>query len=279
MKTFEAPAKVNLSLHVSPPGRNGYHPLLSLTQTVEWCDLLMAEVGEGADELESEIEDNLVLRALAVAREFGDVPPLSIRLDKRVPVAAGLGGGSSDAAAALVAASVLGDLSTEATTEAASRVGADVSLFLTGGTLMMSGFGEEIDEVEPAEGFALAIVVPHFGISTTEAYARWDEMEGPVGQVVSDARLPPSLRGRMPLRNDLLPAAISLEPTLGDFMSDVGSVWDGPVCLTGSGSACFGFFPTLDEAADAVAAVSDLTTEGRGVTLRDRGVSIVHSST
>jgi len=276
MKTIEAPAKLNLSLHVSPPGRDGYHPLQSLVQTVEWCDLLDVEIGEGRDVLESEFEDNLVLRALAVVREFGDVPSLSIRLQKEIPVAAGLGGGSSDAAAMLVATSEVGDVPREHLPAAASRVGADVSLFLTGGTVMMSGFGDEIEPATPADGFALAIVIPDFGLSTREVYAELDRMEGPEAEAVGDGLLPPSLRGRMPMRNDLLPAALRLEPRLGDFMSDVSAVWGGATCLTGSGSACFGYFATLDEAVDAATAVSDRATVGRGVALRDHGVSVVH---
>ncbi|MGD2103057.1 MAG: hypothetical protein PVG83_12565 [Acidimicrobiia bacterium] len=279
MKSFEAPGKVNLSLLVSPPRSNGYHPLQSLVQTVAWCDLLDAEVGEGKDELESDLEDNLVIRAVEVARKLGKVPPLTLRLRKSLPVAAGLGGGSSDAAAALLATSELGEIRVDQLPQAASRVGADVSLFLTGGTLMMSGIGEEIEEVERAHGFALAIAVPDFGLSTADVYRRWDEMEGPEGDVVDDRGLPPSLRGRMPMRNDLLPAAISLDPRLGDFMTDVAAVWGGPVCLTGSGSACFGYFPTLDEAVDAADAVTSLAREGRGVALRDRGVSIVQPIT
>ena len=275
MRIYEAPAKVNLSLLVSPPRRDGYHPLQSLVQTLEWCDTLEVETGEGRDELESGIDDNLVMRALVIAREFGDVPPLSLRLSKEIPVAAGLGGGSSDAAAMLLATSDVGAVTVEMLPAAASRVGADVSLFLTGGTVMMSGFGDQVEPVEPAGGFALAVVIPDFGLSTREVYARWDQMEGPEGRAVDDDHLPPSLRGRMPMRNDLLPAALEVEPRLGDFMSDVAAVWGAAVCLTGSGSACFGYFATLDEAVDAATAVSGLTEVGRGVELRARGVGLV----
>ncbi|MGB8361609.1 MAG: hypothetical protein WCE80_09440, partial [Acidimicrobiia bacterium] len=155
----------------------------------------------------------------------------------------------------------------------ASRVGADVSLFLEGGTVMMSGVGEHVEEVPPATGFALGIVIPGFGLRTAEVYARWDDLEGPEGETVPDGSLPPSLRAGMPMRNDLLPAAIDLEHRLGDFMADVRVVWGSAVCLTGSGSACFGYFATVDEAADAVAAVSHLIGEGRGVALRDHGVA------
>ncbi len=272
MTVYEAPAKLNLSLLVSPPQSNGYHPLASLVQTIEWCDLLDVTQGEGRDELDSDIEDNLVTRALVIAREFGSVPPLSMSLDKEIPAAAGLGGGSSNAAAALVAAADFGDVTRHELPSVASRIGADVSLFLTGGTLMMSGLGEVIDEVDPATGFAVAVVVPEFGISTKDVYQRWDRLEGPEGDEVADGLLPPSLRGRMPIRNDLLPAALDLEPRLGDFMADVSAVWGTTVCLTGSGSACFGYFATFDEASDAASAVAHLTGEARGVELRGHGV-------
>ena len=272
MTSYTAPAKLNFSLLVSPPRSDGYHPLASLVQTIEWCDTLEVEAGEGHDELESDIEDNLVTRALAMAREFGSVPPLALTLYKQIPMAAGMGGGSSDAAAALLAASDFGDVPRESLPAVASRVGADVSLFLTGGTVLMGGVGEKIESVEPASGCAVAVVVPDFGLSTGDVYEMWDRLEGPQGDEVPSTLLPPALRGRMPMRNDLLPAALEVEPLLGDFMADVSAVWGTTVCLTGSGSACFGYFATLDEASDAASAVSHLTAEARGVELRDHGI-------
>lgn len=280
MTMYEAPAKLNLSLLVSPPRTDGYHPLESLVQTIEWCDRLEVSTGEeGSDSLESDIEDNLVERALAELRKTATVPPLAMTLSKEMPVEAGLGGGSSDAAAALIAAAEIAGVSRSTLPDVASRVGADVSLFLLGGTLLMRGTGEEIEAVRPLEGFAVAVVVPEFGLATEEVYERWDRMEGPEGDSVSDDRLPPALRAGMPMRNDLLPAALELEPRLGDFMSEVASTWGTTVCLTGSGSACFGYFATADEASDAADAVADIAREGRGVQLRPRGVAPVEDET
>lgn len=272
MTVYEAPAKLNLSLLVSPPRPDGYHPLDSLVQTIEWCDRLRVEPGEGRDDLGSDIEDNLVEKALRALRNVAEVPPLAMELDKQIPVAAGLGGGSADAAAALVAGAEAGRIPRSGLHEVASRVGADVAFFLDGGTVMMSGVGYELEAVRPADGFAVAVVVPNFGLLTKDVYARWDELEGPAGDAVPDDELPPSLRGRMPMRNDLLPAALDLEPLLGDFMGDVAALWGSTVCLTGSGSACFGYFSSLDEATDAASAVAHLARESRGVALRDRGV-------
>jgi 4-diphosphocytidyl-2-C-methyl-D-erythritol kinase len=273
MTTYEAPAKLNLSLLVSPPASDGYHPLESLVQTVEWCDTLeVDQVEAGGDVVESDIEDNLIELALSELRKTARVPPLAITLSKQIPVASGLGGGSSDAAAALVAGAESAGLARSMVTDVAARIGSDVPLFLTGGTLMMRGRGQQLERLRGLGDFAAAIVVPEFGMGTADVYERWDSMEGPEGAAVPDDRLPPSLRGGMPMRNDLLPAALDIEPRLGDFMADVGSVWGAPVCLTGSGSACFGYFATLDEAADAAEAVTDLVREARGVELRNVGV-------
>lgn len=277
MTVYTAPAKLNLSLLVSPPARNGYHPLDSLVQTIQWCDSLSVDQGEGSDSLEVEgsgpVEDNLVMRAVTILREWGDVPPLAFELTKEIPMGAGLGGGSSDAAAALVAAADAAALPDDAVAAAATRVGADVALFLRGGSQLMRGFGEELHEVAPLTGFAVAVVMPEFPLATADVYRRWDELEGPEGWEIPDPELPPTLRGRMPMRNDLLPAALDLQPLLGDFIADVRSVWGAPVAMTGSGSACFGYFTTIDEAADAARSVAHLGTVARGVDLRDRGVS------
>lgn len=278
MTVYQAPAKVNLSLLVSPPRGDGYHPLRSLVQTIEWCDRLEVEPGEGRDELESTIEDNLVEKALRRLREAHEVPPLRMRLDKEIPVAAGLGGGSSNAAAALVAGADVAGVAHSTLPDVANRVGADVSLFLTGGTVMMTGTGDIIEPVEPVGEFAVAVVVPQFGLATRDVYERWDSLEGPEGDAVPEALLPPSLRGRMPMRNDLLPAALDLEPSLGDFMADVAAAWGTTACLTGSGSACFGYFATHDEASDAASAISALAAQARGVALRRNGVGRVDSN-
>ncbi|MEX0864524.1 MAG: 4-(cytidine 5'-diphospho)-2-C-methyl-D-erythritol kinase [Acidimicrobiia bacterium] len=282
MTSVEAPGKINLSLLVMSPRADGYHPVDSLVQTIEWCDVLeMEPVDEradvmtvtGADQLDP--DDNLVLRALREVRRDTAVPTLSIELEKNLPIAAGLGGGSSDAAATILGAARLTGLASELLASIATRVGADVPLFLIGGSLRMGGVGEVITPVAPLSGFSVAIVVPGFGLSTAEVYRRWDELGGPTGEAVADQESPPVLRGGMPLRNDLLPAALSHEPLLGDFMADVRAAWGAPVCLTGSGSACFGYFATFEEASDAAESVAALCDTGRGVELRPQGVELI----
>ena len=279
MKSYEAPAKLNLSLHVDPPRSDGFHPLQSLVQTIEWCDTLTFEEGESIDTLEVsgadvDAEDNLVLRAMKSVRKTASFPPQAITLDKQIPIEAGLGGGSSDAAATLMAAAD-SKISESDLGEMAAALGADVPLFLVGGTLQMSGVGGVVDPVRPLSEFALAVVVPEFGLSTQDVYEKWDKLEGPIGDVVSDASLPPALRYEMPMRNDLVPAALEIEPRFGDFMADLRDLWSVAVCMTGSGSACFGYFGSLEEADDAAGAVEHLTSDGRGVELRPRGVAEV----
>lgn len=277
MTAYEAPAKLNLSLHVDPPRSDGYHPLHSMVQTVEWLDVLDVVEGEVSDTLSLsgvgvDPDGNLVLEAVEAVRRHGPVRPLDLSLEKTIPVGAGLGGGSSDAAAAILAAIHLEGLDRSLAGRIAAGVGADVSLFLTGGTLMMSGVGDEVASMRDLERVAFAIVVPDFGLSTIDVYRRWDELEGPEGEPVPDHALPPVLRDGMPMRNDLTPAALDLEPRLGDFMADVAVQWGTGVSMTGSGSACFAYFGTLEEARDAAAAVGHLCSAAKGVTSRPTGV-------
>ncbi len=277
MSVYRAPAKVNLSLLVGPPAASGYHPIDSLVQTVELCDLLTVEEAD-EDSLSvvgAELDEgkNLVSKAVEAVRDRAVVPPVAIELVKEIPVGAGLGGGSSDAAAMLLAASGLARQPRSLAEELAPTLGADVPLFIAGGTLLISGFGEKVEPQPPLDGFALAVVVPDFELSTADVYRRWDRLQGPVGDLTPSRALPASLREGWPIRNDLTPAAIDLEPSLGDFLADLRGEWDTAVLMTGSGSACFGFFSDLDEATDAARAASGGTRLAVGVSLRRWGAA------
>lgn len=277
MTVYESPAKLNLSLIVGPPRSDGYHPLESLVQTVDWLDLV--EVGEAEEDTvvitgaEIDPEDNLVTRAVRAMRSTLDFPPLAVSLDKSIPQGAGLGGGSSNAAATLLAVTRIARTSESMARDLAPTLGADVPLFLIGGSLLMTGRGEQLEALPPLAGFATAIAVPPFEMSTVEVYRRWDQMEGPVGEVIDPRRLPPALRDGMPIRNDLTPSAISLSPELADFMADLRAAWGVPVLMTGSGSACFAMFPDLDEATSASHSTPPSCRASVGVGLRDVGVA------
>ena len=276
MTVYESPAKLNLNLLVEPPRADGLHPLQSLVQAIDWLDRLEVEesdddnlVIEGA-ELDS--EDNLVTRSLKAIRARGFVPPLDIRLDKQIPIGAGLGGGSSNAAAMLLAATEIGRIPRSVAEEVAPSIGADVPFFLIGGTVLMTGIGDQVESLRPLTGFGVAVAVPAFEMSTVEVYRRWDEMEGPEGEPIASRLLPPGLRDGMPIRNDLVPAAVDIEPAFADFMADLRMQWAGPVLMTGSGSGCFGFFPDHEEAADAARSVEHQCRAAVGVSLRSNGV-------
>jgi 4-diphosphocytidyl-2-C-methyl-D-erythritol kinase len=281
----ESPAKLNLALHVSPPRPDGLHPVESLVQTIEWCDQLEMDLAqEGRDEIlfdgaDLDPEDNLVSRALIALRSETEdpaklIPPLRVLVRKEIPMQAGLGGGSSNAAAALLGAGTLAGTDDRGAVTVAPGIGADVPLFLTGGTLHLTGIGDVVESVPALGGFAVAVVVPDFGLPTADVYRRWDTLEGPTGDEPDPRRVPPSLREGIPLRNDLLPAALDLEPRLGDFMADLRVAWNAPVFLTGSGTACFAYFPDLGEAEDAALSVAGLSRESRGVGLRAMGVRV-----
>jgi 4-diphosphocytidyl-2-C-methyl-D-erythritol kinase len=276
---YLAPAKLNLNLHVSSADDSGFHPLRSLVQTIEWCDVLEAEEAD-TDELElvgievPDGGDNLVLRALVCLRTKIEIPPVGFRLEKLMPPEAGLGGGSADAAAALIAGCDVVGADHEKAKLVAPDIGSDVSFPLVGGTAEMTGYGEEIESLPPLEAIAFAVVVPEFGLSTPEVYKRWDEIGEPVGFEIPDRFLPPVLRHSYPIRNDLYRAAVDVEPALGDFVSDTARLWDTAVMMTGSGSACFGFFPSEEEAVLAAAAVPD-TRAATGAAARPKGVERV----
>ncbi|HSJ28255.1 MAG TPA: hypothetical protein VLB67_08570 [Acidimicrobiia bacterium] len=262
MTVWRAPAKLNLSLELRSPDRTGYHPLRSLCQTIEFCDELAVDFGEeerlvveGSEDVPVG-EDNLVWKAVRCLVGRPDRPRLDLRLTKRIPAAAGLGGGSSDAAAALAGVAAAYGTSDDEVVACASSVGSDVPFMLVGGSRIMEGYGEILTEVEPLSGFAVAVAVPVFEIPTPAAYRRWDELGGPVGPAIPERALPPALRSHGALRNDLTPAAWSIEPELADWAGDLAADWGRPVAMTGSGSAHFAYFHDLDEATHAAGQVS-----------------------
>lgn len=276
MSEWEAPAKLNLDLRVRPAGRDGLHPIRSLTQAIDWCDIVRVEEGD-EDHLEvsgvaagevPEGSDNLIWKAVA-ALELVTRPRLAVFLEKHIPTGAGLGGGSSDAAAMLAA---LGDMLGVDPAGAASAVGADVTFFLTGGTAVMEGHGEQVTPVEEISGVAVAVAVPDFVLSTAEVYRKWDDLGEPAGETVEGRRLPPPLRHLGEVGNDLTPAALSLRPELGDWIADLEDRWERTVHMTGSGPACFAYFADLDEAIDAADEVPDARA-AMAAPLRRRGVS------
>ncbi|MCS7034484.1 MAG: 4-(cytidine 5'-diphospho)-2-C-methyl-D-erythritol kinase, partial [Phycisphaerae bacterium] len=260
-----APAKLNLALRVGKPDGTGYHPLASWMCTIALFDNLSI-VREGPPGLRFTCDDpalprdagNLVLRAareLLTDARLG-YAALSITLRKRIPSAAGLGGGSSDAAATLLGLNRLFELGfgREKLALIASALGSDVPFFLYGPSAYCRGRGERVSPL-PAPSlarWALLVLAP-FGLSTADVYRRFDDMalgtaESPE---LAEAQKLPDFSSRELLNvlsNDLEPAAFSLAPALSDLHATIERHLGRPVRMSGSGSTLFTLFDDPDEA-------------------------------
>lgn len=252
-------AKINLTLAVGPRGADGYHSIESLILRVGLSDELVVAFAEsGADTLSvtglpgCPVDGNLVLRALgAVRRRLGhEMPPLVANLDKRIPMAAGLGGGSSDAAAAIEAAEVMWGvgLAPDVRAQIELELGADVPFFARGGdAALVTGRGESVERLSaPASDMGVLLVTPPFGLSTAQVFARFDELDPP--RRASSIDLATALRNPAALRdaNDLWPAAASLEPRLGQIRDELERLTRGPWMMSGSGSTLFALYPSVE---------------------------------
>jgi 4-diphosphocytidyl-2-C-methyl-D-erythritol kinase len=244
-------AKLNLALHVGRPGADGLHPICSIFASLNLADEVHARPGgTTADTIECEgvDEPNLAAAALAAFRaEVPSLPPLHLRIYKRIPVAAGLGGGSADAAAALRIANRIagGPLDAGRLREIAAMLGSDVPSQVDPGHALVSGTGEL---VEPIGLPALTVVlVPQAeGLSTAEVYAQFDRMEGWRERLDLDALR--ALLDSNPatwkagFENDLQPAALALRPELAAIIDGLRAAGALAAGVSGSGPTCFGLF-------------------------------------
>jgi 4-diphosphocytidyl-2-C-methyl-D-erythritol kinase len=159
-------------------------------------------------------------------------------LRKQIPAGAGLGGGSADAAAALLAVRRLLDVDIDdaGVQELAAEVGSDVSFCIRGGAAWIRGRGEVIEEVALHQGLVFVVAIPPFRLSTREVYRMWDELGGP--QAKRSIPAPRRVASLLPeLVNDLEPAAEELEPRLVEFRTALEAATGSPALLAGSGSA------------------------------------------
>ncbi|MEX0922100.1 MAG: 4-(cytidine 5'-diphospho)-2-C-methyl-D-erythritol kinase [Rhodovibrionaceae bacterium] len=255
-----APAKVNLSLKVTGRRADGRHELDSLVVFATVADLVSLEeaeelslVVEGpfAEALEGE-SDNLVLRA---ARLFRVRRGARITLTKNLPVAAGLGGGSSDAAAALRLLAALWKLPLP--DDDAVRLGADLPVCLFGRPARLRGIGERVEAVALPD-FALLLVNPGIALPTGEVFAAFEGPPGPAPDFPARfSDLEALLAYLRAAANDLEVAAIRLRPEIGAVLK---AIENSPGCrlarMSGSGATCFGIFAGLAGAEAAAAALS-----------------------
>ena len=268
-----APAKVNLFLHVGPPGADGYHPLASLAVFADVGDQLTVEraddfrletTGPFAGAMEG--GPNLVETALiALARGAGlDRIPLYVQLDKRLPVAAGLGGGSSDAAVAMkLARNVLElDLDDDALTRIAAPLGADMAICIRGEAVMAAGRGERLSPAPRLPEVHAVLANPGVPSATGGVYRAYDAaprpgLDAPVAPDSFES-LEALADWLQTTRNDLAEPAIRLEPMIGEALATMRGAENVRLArVTGSGATVFGLF---GDAAAARGAAESLST-------------------
>ncbi len=254
-----AHAKVNLGLRIGAVRDDGFHPLRSIFQSISWSDRLELERSDddgitgwrGEDVPDG--DHNLAWRAVtAVRRASGADAAVRLRLEKRIPVAAGLGGGSADAAAALHLASRVFGADSADVAALAPDLGSDVPFCMLGGTAVVTGRGEVVAPLRALLGYGLALVVPPIELATPQVYRTWDAMGEPSGLEIAGSGVPPVLRDHAPLVNDLYPAAVALDPRLDDWRAELEAAWGRPVMMTGSGPTLFAFFVDVEEASAAL---------------------------
>ena len=265
-----APGKVNLTLYVGAPRDDGLHPLVSVVQPVSLADELTLEpapAGVTADEIVCPgVEgDNLAGAALAAFRAATgwDAPPQRLTIAKRVPVAAGMGGGSGDAAAALrLAAHAAGVGDPELLLGLAAKLGGDVPSQVAPGRTLMTGAGEHVRALPSAGTLGLVILPAEHGLSTPAVYREFDRL--------GEQRTPEELAelesrgGDAPVHNDLQDAARSLCPPIDDALAALAATGAGHVLVSGSGPTVFGLYPDAERARAAAEAAGGIAAEPVG---------------
>jgi 4-diphosphocytidyl-2-C-methyl-D-erythritol kinase len=263
-------AKINLNLRVIGTRADGYHDLDTIFQTISLHDTIKVTATDGP-EIVLSCDDrrlptdghNLIVRAAkALRNRFATDIGARIRLEKRIPMQAGLGGGSADAAITLLALAHSWELKAtkQDLIEIASNLGADVPFFLVGGTAQGTGIGDVLVPLPDATQKFLLIVKPNARISTAEAYKRLDERSLTTRN--SKSILSSSQRtevfenaGFEALHNDFEAMVFELEPEILRAKSALMSVGAQAAMLAGSGSAVFGIFDSEDAQRRAIQAI------------------------
>lgn len=260
---LHAPAKINLCLYLGPTRADGLHELCSLFEPLALADLIEVREGEREEVLCPGVEgENLAARALAALREAGwERPPLRVEIEKRVPVAAGLGGGSGDAAAILrLARGEVGGL-----LEIAAAIGADVPSQLSPSLSLVRGAGERVEPLPRPATHAALLLPDGGGLSTPAVFAEADRLGlGRSPRELDD--LAARLRevagaGASPLAypellaNDLEPAARSLRPEIGGALAALREAGAAVALLSGTGPTAVGLFADLAAARAAAEAL------------------------
>jgi 4-diphosphocytidyl-2-C-methyl-D-erythritol kinase len=251
-----APAKVNLALHLRRRRPDGYHDLETLFAFTDFGDSLSVRVADGLSltvggPFAAAVEgDNLVLRAArALAAAAGCAANAALTLDKRIPVAAGLGGGSADAAATLRLLNRFWrlDWPLDRLAAIAAPLGADVPACVFSRPLAGEGKGDALSSVDiDLGGTPILLVNPRVAVPTGPVFGRWDGV---------DRGALDSARWRT-ARNDLTPPAIAIAPVIADVLAALNATGTDFVRMSGSGATCLALYPGAATCAAAHAALA-----------------------
>jgi 4-diphosphocytidyl-2-C-methyl-D-erythritol kinase len=268
-------AKINLCLFLGPARSDGRHELVTVFDSVGLADDLVVRESRGAADVvlcDGVPGPNLVADALTALRATGwAAPPLTVTIDKRIPVAAGMGGGSADAAAMLRCAPRLAPVSAAVLAEIAAGLGADVPGQLRPGPSLGTGAGELIEPLPPLSPYGVLVIPRRFALSTPAVYREADRLGLPrSGEELAallrplTAAIPPGPTPEL-IVNDLQPAALSLAPQIGQALDAARDAGADHALVCGSGPTVIGIFDGADGERRAVAAATALSDLFDGV--------------
>ncbi|HBF29376.1 4-(cytidine 5'-diphospho)-2-C-methyl-D-erythritol kinase [Rhizobium sp.] len=264
-----APAKINLALHVTGRREDGYHLLDSLVTFANHGDVIRVSLAEqdaftlsGAFSTlmqQEALSDNLVIRArdqlrAAVLQHGGSAPAVAIHLEKNLPIASGIGGGSADAAATLRALLRLWDVPLPALSlhSIALTLGADVPMCLRGRPLRATGIGDEITPVPHLPSFGLVLGNPLKSVSTPAIFKALTRRDfAPIATLPTTSEQGDWLEALAAMRNDLEPVARQLCPEIAEISQLLRESGAALTRMSGSGATCFGLYPSLEKAEKA----------------------------
>jgi 4-diphosphocytidyl-2-C-methyl-D-erythritol kinase len=256
-----AHAKINVTLEVLGKRDDGYHNLASIMQTIALHDTLaLTSTADGRIELFCDLPelnsgDNLVVQAARRLRQEAGKSDLGARIElhKEIPAPGGLGGGSSDAAVVLIHLNELWEvgISRSRLLDLAAELGSDIPFFITGGTALIRGRGEDVTPLPPAEPFWLLLVKPGFGVSTRQVFA--DLSPEDYGDGSATAAVEAAIRENRPipfqnLSNSLESGVMGAFPQLAELRSRLLASGAELVCMSGSGPTLFAPFRSLEAA-------------------------------
>ncbi len=266
----QAHAKINLALDVTGKLENGYHTVRMIMQSISLCDDLSFSKGDNgagvklttdSEALNREIEaggDNLIFKAARLFKErTGIACDVNVTLSKRIPIAAGLAGGSADAAATLRGLNRLygAGLSNEELREIGVRIGADVPFCIEGGICLAEGIGEKLTPLTPLANIPTVLVKPPVGVSTPVVYREYDsltDVDHPdVDKMLDAISRYDNIEVTKLLKNVLEPVTGAIHPVIGDIEEKLMNLGADNAVMSGSGPTVFGVFDSEKKSLEA----------------------------